>query len=130
MARWGITEWAVKKVEDIVDRESMGVSGKDGGFHLTKDRSTWDVIHNFSLGNVMCTVEKKGPILLRLLAAAAIPSGKRSSLFTRSETAEEHVPGSSCTYSWQQPPTGIGQNRRDPYVVSSFEACKIVAGAD
>ena len=71
-----IQEWATKKVEGLVDKEAQAVSSKEGGLHLLKDGSDWQFVHNFSLGNLMASVEKTAPTILRLLTAAAIPSKK------------------------------------------------------
>ena len=37
-------EWAIKKVERLVDKEARGVSSKGGGHHLPKDGNDWQFI--------------------------------------------------------------------------------------
>jgi len=74
MGRGMIQEWAIKKVEGLVDKEARAVSSKTGGLHVPKDGNDWYFVHNFSLGNLMASVEKTAPTILRLLTAVAIPS--------------------------------------------------------
>jgi hypothetical protein len=47
MARWGLQEWAINKVEKIVESEAETVSSKVGGFHLADKEATWDFALNF-----------------------------------------------------------------------------------
>jgi hypothetical protein len=77
MARWGLQQWAIRKVEKIVDREAELVSSKEGGLHLVNKDATWDFVLDFSLSKVLSVVEVKGPTILRLLMAAAMPESKR-----------------------------------------------------
>ncbi|KAJ6569781.1 hypothetical protein DFH09DRAFT_1466376 [Mycena vulgaris] len=73
MARYRLREWAIRKVEGYVSTASNEVSGKDGGFHLPT-KSTWDFIHGFSFAKAIRPNEEKAAVLLRILAAAALPA--------------------------------------------------------
>ncbi|GBE83773.1 hypothetical protein SCP_0508290 [Sparassis crispa] len=77
MARSRLQEWAIQKVEDVVNLEAEEVSGKGNGFHLKNSNATWDFVLNFSLKNILLLVEKRGPTILRLLVACAMPPGRR-----------------------------------------------------
>src|SRR5882724_9264508 len=73
MARWGLQQWAICKVEKIVDHEAELVSSKEGGLHLANKDVTWDFVLDFSPSKVLSVVEVKGPTILRLLMVAAMP---------------------------------------------------------
>src|ERR1700761_268368 len=73
MAHHLLSEWAIGKVEGYVSRSSAEISGKDGGFHLTTEQTSWDFIHGFSLAKAIQPIELKGAVLLCILAAAALP---------------------------------------------------------
>jgi len=77
MARWGLEQWTIEKVEKLVDEEAEMVSLKEGELHLANEDARWDFVVNFSLSKVLSVIETKGPMILRLFIAAAIPKGKR-----------------------------------------------------
>ncbi|KAJ7201809.1 hypothetical protein GGX14DRAFT_544611 [Mycena pura] len=112
MARHLLSEWAIGKVEGYVSRSSAEISGKDGGFHLTKEQTTWDFIHGFSLANAVQPIELKGAVLLRILAAAALPVALREKLRPSVQTPLPY----SMHLSRHVPP-GSGGNRKDPLVI-------------
>lgn len=119
MARWSLKEWAIQKVERIVDKEAKEISGKKGGLHLSNEEVTWEFIHNFSLGTVMGVAQEKGPTLLRLLAAAAIPfASPKTAIFSLFSKTDE-TPPFYATYFSRPIFTGSGHNRQDPFVVST-----------
>lgn len=114
MARWQLKEWAIKKVEGYVDKEATEISGKGGGFHLSAEETTWDFLHMFSLASAVTLIADKGPTLLRILIAAAIPLKKRA----RNGTFPS-IPGMSyATYFVDFIFGGSGSNRQNPFVVS------------
>ena len=76
MARWSLQQWAIEKVEQVVDKEADAVSSKSGGFHLEDKNASWDFVQNFSMSKVLSVFESKGPTLLRLLITAAMPKDK------------------------------------------------------
>jgi len=39
-ARWGLQQWAIRKVEKIVDREAELMSSKEGGLHQPQEWAT------------------------------------------------------------------------------------------
>ncbi|KAJ7652478.1 hypothetical protein DFH06DRAFT_1331105 [Mycena polygramma] len=73
MARALLSEWAIRKVEGYVSTSAAEISSKDGGFHLRKEQTTWEFIHGFSLAKAILPIELKAGVLLRILAAAALP---------------------------------------------------------
>ncbi|KAJ6469596.1 hypothetical protein C8R47DRAFT_1150181 [Mycena vitilis] len=73
MARALLSEWAIRKVEGYVSTSAAEISSKDGGFHLRKEQTTWEFIHGFSLAKAILSIELKAGVLLRILAAAALP---------------------------------------------------------
>jgi hypothetical protein len=48
---------------------------KEGGLRVPQEQLAWDFVHQFSVASVVGILEKKGPVLLRLLIAVAIPAG-------------------------------------------------------
>jgi hypothetical protein len=74
MARYRLSEWAIQKVEGYVRAVSTQISSKEGGFHLTKHQTTWEYVHGFSLAKAIAPIELKGAVLLRIVAAAALPA--------------------------------------------------------
>ena len=57
-------DWAIKKVERLVDKEARGVSSKGGGHHLPQDGNDWQLMHTFSLDNLMTSIENTTPTIL------------------------------------------------------------------
>ncbi|KAK7026542.1 hypothetical protein R3P38DRAFT_2527715 [Favolaschia claudopus] len=112
MARHLLSEWAVSKVEGFVDRASAHVSGKDGGFHLSKKETTWEFIHGFSLPKLIQPIELKNAILLRILAAAALPVLKREKFRPSPDN-----PAPYSTHLLRKIAPGSGGNRKDPIVI-------------
>src|ERR1700683_249093 len=126
MARWGLEQWAIEKVEKLVDEEAEMVSSKEGELHLANEDATWDFIVNFSLSKVLSVVETKGPTILRLLLAAALPKGKRPipRIPLTEQGSESGEPGQASderpSYVPQfemPPPAGSGKSRWDPLIV-------------
>jgi hypothetical protein len=120
MARWQLREWAVKKVEDIVDAEAEKIASKEGGFRVSREEMTWDFVHRFSLANVVGVLENNGPTLLRLLVAAAIPAGGQRVLRFHPDDVGSAAAASApyLTYFSRPVSFGSGYNRRDPWVAS------------
>ncbi|KAJ7715203.1 hypothetical protein B0H16DRAFT_1340149 [Mycena metata] len=112
MARARLTQWAIQKVEAEISSAATHLSGKEGGFHLTQDQTTWDFIHGFSLAKAMLPIEPKASILLRVLAAAALPAALREKL---RPSAQNPSPYSS--HLSRSVPPGSGGNRKDPVVI-------------
>ena len=42
MAQWSLQQWAIEKVERVVDKEADAVSSTSGGFHLEDKNASWD----------------------------------------------------------------------------------------
>jgi hypothetical protein len=130
MARWGLQQWAVEKVEKVVDQEASEVSSKEGGFHLKDKDASWDFILNFSMSKALSVFELKGPTIFRLLIASAMPEDERPKpQLVDSETAPDSPadspdsPNSPPSYTYathfsKAPPADRGKNRRDPFIVS------------
>jgi hypothetical protein len=74
MARWGLQQWAVEKVEKFVDQEASEGSSKEGVFHLKDKDASWNF---FSMSKALSVFELKGPTILRLLIAGAMPEDER-----------------------------------------------------
>lgn len=129
-----LKEWAVQKVEEVVDKEAEIISGKNGGFHLKTSELTWDFIHNFSFARFTSTAHEKAPTLLRVLTAAGMDRKQRGVHAERLSTASnaaDNVSDSSngpgeqpssysfySTYFSKPASLGSGKNHRDPFVVS------------
>ncbi|TFY77373.1 hypothetical protein EWM64_g6641 [Hericium alpestre] len=92
MSKSSLQEWAIEKVEDIIEEEGAVVSSKDGGFHLPSKQASWDFILNFSMANALTLIEDKGPVLLRLLVAAAYSKAERPKPQLLSATGPSEVP--------------------------------------
>ncbi|KAJ6478102.1 hypothetical protein C8R47DRAFT_1051332 [Mycena vitilis] len=112
MARHRLSEWAIRKVEGYVSAESAEISGKDGGFHLKKEQTTWEFIHGFSLAKAVQPLELKGAVLLRILAAAALQAVMRENLRPSPQN-----PTPYATHLSRSVPPGSGRNRKDPLVI-------------
>ncbi|KAJ7494342.1 hypothetical protein B0H11DRAFT_1717440 [Mycena galericulata] len=80
MARHLLSEWATQKVEGVVSKASEDISGKDGGFHVSQEQTTWEFIHGFSLAKAIRPIELRGSVLLRMLGAAALPAALSQSM--------------------------------------------------
>ncbi|KAJ6455986.1 hypothetical protein C8R47DRAFT_1228053 [Mycena vitilis] len=95
MARALLSEWAIRKVEGYEGANDVGV------------------IHGFSLAKAILPIELKAGVLLRILAAAALPP-------LLSEKLRPSVANPSPYASHLSRPVipGSGGNRRDPLVVS------------
>jgi len=121
MAWWRIKEWAIGTVTNIIDKEAEAMASKDGGFHLPKEAVNWEFIHNFSFGNVMSVVETKAPTIVKVLTAIAVSSKKQDEMAGgRQETGNSKL----FAEHFSKPiPIGSGNNRRDPFVVSSASLC-------
>ena len=76
MARWSLQQWAIEKVEQVVDKEVDAVSSKSDDFHLEDKNASWNFMQNFSMSKVLSVFESKGPTLLRLLITAAMPKDR------------------------------------------------------
>ncbi|KAJ7165025.1 hypothetical protein C8R46DRAFT_1220165 [Mycena filopes] len=112
MARARLKEWATLKVEGYVSASSATISGKDGGFHLTAEETTWSFIHAFSLGKAMLPIESDAAVLLRILAAAALPVALREKLRLSAQN-----PSPYSSHLSRSVPPGSGGNRKDPVVI-------------
>ncbi|KAJ7081406.1 hypothetical protein B0H15DRAFT_803715 [Mycena belliarum] len=112
MARGLLREWATRKVEGYVGAAANEVSGKDGGFHLTPEQTTWDFIHGFSIAKAVLPVEKKGAVIFRMLAAAALPAALREAFRPSPEK-----PNPYFTHLSRPVHAGSGGNRKDPIVI-------------
>ncbi|KAJ7619940.1 hypothetical protein DFH06DRAFT_1306174 [Mycena polygramma] len=112
MARHRLSEWAIRKVEGYVSDSSAEISGKDGGFHLSKEETTWEFLHGFSLAKAVQPMEVKGAVLLRILAAAALQAALRKKL-----RPSAHNPTPYSTHLSRTVPPGSGRNRKDPLVI-------------
>ncbi|KAK6987697.1 hypothetical protein R3P38DRAFT_2805605 [Favolaschia claudopus] len=112
MARYRLSEWAIQKVEGYVDSAAVHVSGKEGGLHLRKSDTTWKSIHQFSLANTIQPLEMKSAVLLRILAAAALPALLRDRFLV---SPANTTPYSSHLSRPVAP--GSGGNRKDPVVI-------------
>ncbi|KAI0045435.1 hypothetical protein FA95DRAFT_1596845, partial [Auriscalpium vulgare] len=110
MTRWRLQQWAISTVEGMVDSESAQVASKDGGFHLPSKKATWDFMHTLSMGHVLSSFERRGPTLLRLLAAAAIPASRRL------EPSPMGIPPYR-TYLSKPIEEGTGKNHQNPVIV-------------
>ena len=115
MGRHLLAEWAIQKVEGYIDKASTEISGKDGGFHLTKAQTTWEFIHGFTLAKAVLPVELKGAVILRMLAAAALPAAVREAMRPSAEN-----PAPYFTHLSRPVHAGSGGNRKDPLVVSNL----------
>ncbi|KAJ7119268.1 hypothetical protein C8R43DRAFT_1137151 [Mycena crocata] len=109
MARHLLSEWAIQK---YIGEASAEISGKEGGFHLSKEATTWDFIHGFSLAKAMLPLEKKRSVLLRMLAAAALPAALSSAM-----RPSEMNPTPYFSHLFRPARSGSGSNRRDPLVI-------------
>lgn len=153
MARWQLREWAISVVEDIIDEESAELSSLSGGLRLQgTDEYTWDFATGFSLESVASVANEKSPTLVRMLTAAAIPRNKRkktvSSVSSTSAEPDASTASTAPQNNAQTPdrgtpstenshwtfsddtPSGRGQNRRNPFVVSlntQYHVCLLIA---
>ncbi|KAJ7622594.1 hypothetical protein DFH06DRAFT_1105137 [Mycena polygramma] len=112
MARHRLSEWAIRKVEGYVSDSSAQISGKNGGFHLSKEETTWEFLHGFSLAKAVQPLELKGAVLLRILAAAALQVAMRENLRPSPQN-----PTPYATHLSRSVPPGSGRNRKDPLVI-------------
>jgi hypothetical protein len=80
MARHLLSKWAIQKVEGYISTALMQISGKDGGFHINKEQTTWEFILGFLLAKAVVPIELNGAVLLHILAAAALPAVLRENL--------------------------------------------------
>ncbi|KAF8175501.1 hypothetical protein K438DRAFT_1979722 [Mycena galopus ATCC 62051] len=112
MAHHLLSEWAIQKVEGYVDAASTHVSSKEGGFHLTREQTTWKFIHGFSLANAIQPIELKSAVLLQILAAAALPAALRDKFRHSPEN-----PSPYSTYLSRSIPPGSGGNRKNSLVI-------------
>ncbi|KAJ7230881.1 hypothetical protein C8J57DRAFT_1730455 [Mycena rebaudengoi] len=112
MARHCLSEWAIQKVESYISSASEQISSLNGGFHLTAAQTNWDFIKGFSLAGAIRPNELTGAVLLRVLAAAALPATARDSF----KPSSEHP---SPYFEHMSRPIGLGsgKNRRDPIVI-------------
>ncbi|KII90407.1 hypothetical protein PLICRDRAFT_157547 [Plicaturopsis crispa FD-325 SS-3] len=111
-----LREWAISKVEGLVDGEADALSGKEGGFHVAVKDMTWDFVHTFSFGGIASAMQEKAPTTLRLLCAAAMDRDQRKKVLPSGLA-------SSSFYSehFAKPPAlGSGNSRRDPLVIIVF----------
>ena len=116
MARWRIKEWAVKLVESSVSKEFGTMASKEGGLHVPEKNLTWDFFGSFSLGTAMETVQRLCPVSLRIFNAAAFAPQKPA------EASREIPVRESYPEHFLKPPrSGSGNNKKDPYVVSSSD---------
>ena len=136
MAWWGLQQWAISKVEKIVDEEAETVSLKNGGFHLADKKATWDFVLNFSTLKFLSVLERKGLTIFWLLLAAAIPESKRPVQQLPNTTDNEQnnsIDSQNKGDGTGDPPspsfvpyfetalsTGRGQNWQDPFMVCSL----------
>ncbi|KAJ7448749.1 hypothetical protein FB451DRAFT_1187568 [Mycena latifolia] len=111
IARHLLSEWAIQKVEGYVSKASEDISGKDGGFHLSKEQTTWDFIHGFSLTNEIRPIELRVFVLLRMLAPAALPAALSQAM--------RPSPQNSAPYftHLSRPAPVSGGNRKDSVVI-------------
>jgi hypothetical protein len=116
MARWQIKEWAVQLVEKVINKEAQVMASKEGGLHLSKEQLNWQFLRDFSFGRVMATVQDKAPTLLRVLTAAAVAPKKPPN----DSTTVTPIWDSYAEHFSKPIPSGSGNNRRDPLVVSTF----------
>ncbi|KAJ7143535.1 hypothetical protein C8R43DRAFT_891527 [Mycena crocata] len=112
MGRHLLSEWAIQKVEGFVSAQSEEISGKEGGFHLTAKETTWDFIHGFSLAKAIVPIEKKGTVLLRMLAAAALPAALSEAM-----RPSEQNPTPYSIHLSRPLHSGSGGNRKDPLII-------------
>lgn len=77
MAKWRMEQWALRVVEGMVDREAQWLASRAGGLHLLNAIATWEFFHNFTFSKILRLLEQRGPTILRVLMAAAIPEGER-----------------------------------------------------
>ncbi|KAJ7140868.1 hypothetical protein C8R44DRAFT_866555 [Mycena epipterygia] len=112
MARHLLSEWAIRKVEGFVGTASQEISSKEGGFHLTREQTTWDFLRGFSLAKAILPNEQKGAVLLRVLAAAALPAALSEALRPSVQN-----PAPYFTHLSRPAPPGSGANRKDPLVI-------------
>ncbi|THH04412.1 hypothetical protein EW146_g10186 [Bondarzewia mesenterica] len=114
MARWRLRQWAIEKVEKVIEKEAEAVSSKEGGLHLSNKDASWTSMHNFSLANILAVIEQKGPTFLRLLIAAAKPASERP----KPCEIGDNGAGPSYAIHFSKPaPSGKGKNRRDPLMI-------------
>ncbi|GBE85253.1 hypothetical protein SCP_0704400 [Sparassis crispa] len=138
MARKRLQEWAIGKVEEILDCEAAEVSAKGGGFHLKDKDATWEFVLNFSMQKMMSLYESKAPTIVRLLIACAIPSEARpvispervtSSIpHEQNQSSAVNLPVSYADYLMRNAPSGRGKNRKDP-LVTVLTACLLLMSA-
>jgi hypothetical protein len=64
MAQWSLQQWAIEKVERVVDKEADVVPLKSGDFHLEDKNASWDFVQNFSMSKALFVFESKSPTLL------------------------------------------------------------------
>ena len=114
MAQWQIKEWAVWLVEKVINKEAQVMASKEGCLHLLKEESNWQVLHDFSIGRVMKMLQDKAPTLLRVLTAAAVAPKKPPT----DSTTVTPIWDSYSEHFSKPIPSGSGNNRRDPFVVS------------
>jgi len=56
-----LQEWAIEKVEGMVDVEAVAMSGKDMEFQLDEAQNSWEFLHTFSMSKFMAIAEERGP---------------------------------------------------------------------
>jgi hypothetical protein len=119
-AQYRLQEWAIEKVEGIVDAEAVAMSGKDAGFQLDKTRATWEFLQSFSMRKFMNVAEVCGPTLLRILMAAGIAKERHSQAVQRlnARTHPQSEESDDESELARMMPTGSGNNQRNPLLVS------------
>ena len=60
-AQQRLQEWAIEKVEEMVDVEAVAMSGKDMEFQLDEAQNSWEFLHTFSMSKFMAIAEERGP---------------------------------------------------------------------
>ncbi|KAH9841778.1 uncharacterized protein C8Q71DRAFT_738749 [Rhodofomes roseus] len=125
MARWGLREWAVEKVEDIVDEEAEDVTSKAGGFHLRDKDATWDFMFSFTMENILSVINARVPTTLCVITAAAIPRRVR-----KPPGAPQDASATFCGTYYSKEPDSNGDRgkRRDPMLITLI-ACLLLFGA-
>ncbi|KAI0681880.1 hypothetical protein BC835DRAFT_1301342 [Cytidiella melzeri] len=77
MARYKLQQWAIGRVEGLVDDEARELVSPGSTLRLAKEM-TWDFATSFLFHRVAEEVRKKSPTCMRLLRAVAIPAEKRN----------------------------------------------------
>jgi hypothetical protein len=113
-------EWAIQKVNEIVDCLAAKIASKEGGLRVSGKQLTWDFVHQFPVAAVVGILEEKGLVLLRLPQLQYLPAHNTLSLCTPMISVQTMPPLHCFSHPLS---SGSGYERRDPFVVSLLLTC-------